>query len=525
MDPATAHDRRWWTLIVLCVSLMVIGLDNTILNVALPTLVRQLHASNSQLQWIVDAYTLVFAGLLLSAGSLGDRFGRQGALNFGLVVFAAGSILAAMASSPGQLIATRALMGVGGAFIMPSTLSILTNVFTEARERRRAIAVWAGIAGLGIATGPIIGGWLLEHFWWGSVFTVNLPVVAVALVAGRFLVPTSRDPAAPRLDPVGAGLSIVGLVALVYGIIEAPIDGWTSPTILGAFGIAVVVLAAFGAWEMHSTHPMLDLHFFRNRRFTAASAVVSLVFFALFGSLFFITQYLQFVLRFSALEAGVRVAPFALMMMAFATQSPRVVERFGTKRTVATGLVVLAVGIGVMATISTGSGYGRVLLSMSIMGAGMGLTMAPATDSIMGALPLAKAGVGSAMNDTTRQVGGALGVAVLGSLLTAGYSSSIGDFLRSHPLPADAIGSVKSSVGAAMEQAARLGGARGGALRAAAGRAFVNATHISLYVGVAVALVGTVIVVLFLPARAEELHEVAEFVEAAPDEAPAPAVA
>src|SRR5579864_3045180 len=289
MDAATISARRWWTLGVLCLSLLVIGLDNTILNVALPTLVRDLHASGSQLQWIVDAYTLVYASILLTTGSLGDRFGRKGALNAGLVVFGLGSVASAFSGSASQLIAARAVAGIGGALIMPATLSILTNVF-PAEERGRAIGIWAGVSGLGIAVGPLLGGFLLEHFWWGSVFFVNVPVVIAALFAGRALVPTSKDPSAPRLDPIGTVLGTGGLAGLLYGIIEAPARGWSAPAVMIGFVAGATLLAAFIAWELTCDHPMLDVRFFRNPRFTGASVAVTLVFFAMFGSLYFLTQ-------------------------------------------------------------------------------------------------------------------------------------------------------------------------------------------------------------------------------------------
>ncbi len=275
MEHAEGYERRWWILGVLCLSLLVIGLDNTILNVAIPTLVRDLGASNSQLQWIVDSYTLVFACLLLTAGSLSDKYGRRSALALGLVIFGGGSLASAFAGSATMLIFTRALMGVGGALIMPSTLSILTNVF-PAEERGRAIGIWAGVSGLGIGIGPVVGGWLLTHFWWGSVFLVNVPVVIFALIAGRLIIPNSKDPSAPRLDPVGAVLSIVGLFALVYGIIEAPSNGWTDPMILVSFTVAAIVLASFVVWERRSDHPMLNLEFFKNPRFTAANISITL---------------------------------------------------------------------------------------------------------------------------------------------------------------------------------------------------------------------------------------------------------
>src|SRR5690349_1028328 len=306
---ARAFERRWWILTVLCISLLVIVLDNSILNVAIPTIVRDLGASEGQIQWIVDAYTLVFAGLLLTMGSLGDRFGRRGALQAGFIVFGAGSIASALAGSANQLIATRAFMGIGGALIMPATLSIITNVF-PGNERPRAISIWAGVAGLGAALGPLTGGFLVEHFYWGSVFLVNIPIVLFGLITGFFLIPTSKDPAAPKLDPVGALLSIVGLVALLWGIIEAPSEGWGNPKVLTAFGIAIVVLAAFGIWERRSSHPMLDVQFFKNPRFTAASASITVVFFAMFGSIFLLTQYFQFVLGYEPLQTGIRMLPF-----------------------------------------------------------------------------------------------------------------------------------------------------------------------------------------------------------------------
>lgn len=509
MDAETVHRRRWWILVVLCFSLLVIVLDNTILNVALPTLVRDLDATNSELQWIVDAYTLVFAGLLLTAGSLGDRFGRRGALSLGLVIFGLGSGLSALADDAAHLVATRALMGVGGAFIMPSTLSILTNVFTG-RERGRAIGIWAGVSGLAVALGPLAGGFLLEHFFWGSVFLVNVPVVIVAVVAGRLLVPTSRDPSAPRLDPVGAVLSITGLGVLLFAIIEAPERGWGDGFILATFGVAVLVLGAFAVWELRSDHPMLDVHFFENPRFTSASAAITLVFFAMFGSLFLLTQYLQFVMGYTALQTGVRLLPMALTLMVVAPLSARLVERLGTKVVVGTGLSIAATGLLLFTRTTVDSGLGTVLLAYVVMAAGMGLTMAPATESIMGSLPLAKAGVGSAVNDTTRQLGGALGVAVLGSVLATGYGSSAADAARDLGVSGPAVGAVGESLGGALEVAAGLGGAAGDALAAAAKAAFVDGMHTGVVVAAIAALIGAVQVLRWLPARARDDVPVAE---------------
>jgi EmrB/QacA subfamily drug resistance transporter len=497
MDADTIYRRRWATLMVLSLSLVIIGLDNTILNVALPTLVRELGATASQLQWMVDAYILVFAGLLLTMGALGDRFGRKLALTVGLIIFGLSSVAAAFADSATTLIAARAVMGVGGALIMPATLSIITNVF-EGQERGRAIAIWAGVAGLGIILGPVIGGWLLESYWWGSIFLINVFVVVVALVGGAFLVPESKDPDATPLDPLGAVLSIAGLVALVFAIIEAPSRGWTDPVVVGAFLGAAVVLSVFLWWEKRTEHPMLRLSFFKNPRFSAASVAITLVFFAMFGTVFLNTQYLQFVLGYTPLEAGFRVMPVATMIIA-APLSARLAERFGTKVVVASGLTVVAVALTLLATITIDSGYGRVAVALAILGAGMGTAMAPATESIMGSLPLAKAGVGSAMNDTTRQVGGALGVAILGSVLASSYGAAMEPVVAQLPTAAADVAS--DSIGGAAAVASQIGEAGVGLLEAASS-AFIDGMNSAVWVAVGVALLGAVITWAYLPARA-----------------------
>jgi EmrB/QacA subfamily drug resistance transporter len=494
-----AYERRWLILGVLCFSLLVIVLDNTILNVAIPTIVRDLDATNSQLQWIIDAYTLVFAGLLLTAGSLGDRFGRRGALQFGLAVFGVGSLASALAGSASVLIATRAFMGIGGAFIMPATLSIITNVF-PAQERGRAIGVWAGTAGLAGVLGPLVGGFLLQHFYWGSVFLVNIPIVIVGLFAGVFLIPTSKDPSAPRLDPPGAVLSIAGLSSLLYGIIEAPQDGWGAPRILVAFAVGAALLVAFVSWERRTDHPMLDVRFFKNPRFTAASSGMTCVFFALFGAIFVITQYFQFVLGYSPLETGVRYLPWAGLTMFVSPWSARLVERFGTKRVVTTGLTLVAIGLVSFTTLDASSSYGAAVWRMAFFSIGMGLTMAPATESIMSALPLGKAGVGSAVNDTTRQVGGALGVAVIGSVLSSVYGTRIGNFLASHPVHAS-VTNMKQSLGYTLGVAAGLHKA-GAALASTAKDAFVTGMHYGVVVAASAALLGAIVALRWLPARA-----------------------
>ncbi len=521
---AKAEDRRWFILGVLCFSLIVIVLDNSIMNVALPAIVRELDATNTQLQWMVDAYTLVFAGLLLTAGSLGDRFGRRPALQFGFAVFGLGSLASALAGSPTVLILSRGFMGIGGAFIMPATLSIITNVF-PAHERGKAIGVWAATAGVGAALGPLIGGFLLDHFYWGSVFLVNLPIVALGLLAGVFLIPDSKDPSEPQLDPVGAILSIVGLGALLYAIIEAPNHGWTDPATVVAFVIGAGILGAFAWWELHTDHPMLDFRFWSNPRFSAASAAIALTFFAMFGSLFVFTQYLQFVLGYSPLQTGVRLLAFAIPMMIIAPLSARFVHRFGTKLVVAAGMALSTTGLVLLSFVEADSSYPSFAWRMVVMASGLALTMAPATESIMGSLPLAKAGVGSAVNDTTRQVGGALGVAVLGSVYTSIYGSHVVDSLRGQNLPADVLATAKESVGGALQAASAIGGQAGQTLAAAARSAFIDGFHVSLLGGAAVTLVGVVVTLLWLPAHARQPDRVlqqAEFVAEHPELEPHP---
>jgi EmrB/QacA subfamily drug resistance transporter len=516
------YQRRWWILVVLCVSLLVIVLDNSILNVAIPTLIKDLDASNSQVQWMVDSYTLVFAGLLLTMGALGDRYGRRGALMAGYTIFGLGSLASALVNSADSLIVTRGFMGIGGALIMPATLSIITNGFPP-HERGRAIGVWAGTAGVGVALGPLTGGFLLEHFYWGSIFMVNLPIVIFGLIAGVVLIPTSKDPSAPKLDPVGAVLSIIALGSIVYALIEAPTEGWASPTTLGILAAGLVVLGLFLLWERRSDHPMLDVGFFRNPRFSAANAAITLTFFAMFGSIFMLTQYMQFTLGYTPLESGIRLLPYAFTMMIVAPTSARVAERFGSKATVATGLTLTALALFLMTGFQVDTAYWQVAWRLVIMAAGMGLVMAPATDSVMGSLPLAKAGVGSAVNDTTRQVGGALGVAIIGSIVSSVYGSKTADFFSGTPTPASAVDAAKNSLGGAYGVAQQLAtqpipGAKqtAAALVSTANESFVEAFRWGLVTGGIVLLVGALIVVLFLPARAtpaQVIHQTEELVD------------
>jgi EmrB/QacA subfamily drug resistance transporter len=496
-DSDTTYERRWWILAVLCTSLMVVIIGNTALNVALPTLSRKLGASTSQLQWIVDGYSLVFAGLLLSAGALGDRFGRKGALQFGLMIFLSGTLLSAFTPHAWAIILGRATMGFGAAFVMPATLSILTTVF-PVEERPKAIAVWSAISFAGAAFGPVISGFLLEHFWWGSVFLVNVPVIAFALVAGFVLIPKTRDHDQGRLDPVGALLSVVGLGSLVLAIIEAPNHGWLSTHSIIWFAGATAVLAVFLAWEHRTDEPMLDLGLFKNPRFSVAAAGITLVYFAMFGTFFLLAQYLQTVLGYGALKAGLAQVPFAFTIILIAPRSPMFVQRFGAHRVVATGLISISLGQLFLSRLGIDTPYLSMLPRMLLMSTGMALVVSPMTTSIMSSVPRNKAGVGSAMNDTTRELGGALGVAVLGSIVASRYSSRIASVLGG--LPPAAKHAASRSVSAAVGASRTLGGSEGSTLAVAARKAYMAGMSMATMIASAIALLAAIIVYRLLPA-------------------------
>jgi len=505
MEPEDVHARRWSVLAVLCLSLVIVVVGNTALNVVLPRLVADLHASSTQLQWITDAYALVFAGLLLPAGALGDRFGRKGALQLGLLVVGLAALSSTFATTANQLIATRAVMGLGAAFVMPSTLSILANVFPP-HERARAIAIWAGFAGAGGAIGPIISGALLDHFWWGSVFLVNVPIVVLALLTGALLVPTSSDPNHVRLDPVGALLSMVALGALLFAIIQAPVDGWTAVSTFVGFGVFVVGLVAFIAWEARNAHPMLPLAFFRNRRFSVGASTITLTFFVMFGLFFVLTQYLQFVQGFSPLSAGLATLPLAAMLILIAPRSAALVVRFGQHRVQAAGLSLVATGLLVLSTLTPTSSYVVVAVGLVLLGAGVACTTAPATNAIISSVPMAKAGVGSAVNDTTREVGGALGIAVLGSVVNSAYRTSMADQLAGLPVAEAAMSG--DNVGAALRVAHAVGAERGAQLIDAASHAYTDSMRLALVVAAGVAMAAAMMVYLLFPRTTQPVAEV-----------------
>lgn len=496
------HPQRWAALVVLSFGVFVTTLDGTIVNIALPSLSADLGATTRQLQWIVDSYLLVFAGLLLAAGALGDRFGRKRALITGLMIFGVTSAFAGSADSAGELIVGRALMGIGAAAIFPATLAIITNMFTDTSERAKAIGIWSATSGVGVAAGPISGGWLLENFWWGSVFFINVPIVIITVVATYLVVPESRDRNVPRIDRIGLVLSITSITALVFTIIEAPEFGWLSIETFAGFAITALLLTTFVWWELRVEHPLLPVRIFKNLRFSAASVSVTSAFFALFGFVFLITQYFQLVRGYTPLEAGVRTLPVAFAIAAASVLSPRLVERIGTKLVVAGGLGSMAIGFAWVSVASASTPYLEIVGQMLLLGGGLGATTAPATESIMGSLPVDKAGIGSAVNDTTRELGGTLGVAVIGSVFSSVYVNTLADGPIFSSLPASAQESTEESVVAAGAVAQSLG-PNAGAFFTEVSDAFLAGQQVATTVVAAVAIAGALFALRFLPARAE----------------------
>jgi EmrB/QacA subfamily drug resistance transporter len=494
------HPRRRPILLVLCLSLLVVVIDNTILNTALPTLARVLNAGTSSLQWITDAYTLCFAALLIPAGALGDRYGRRISLIAGLAVFAAGSVAAAFADGTGTLIAARIVMGLGATFVMPATLSILNAVFPP-KERPQAIAAWSAVAGVGIIVGPTLGGLLLTHFWWGSVFLINVPLVILAIVGVVLLVPETAEPGGQRLDWRGTLLVALALVAIVDAVIEAPTRGWTAGLTLAEAAAGLAALAAFGWWELHTDSPLIDLRIFASRAFSASAAAVTVIFFALFGSLFVLTQYLQLVHGYSPLSAGVRALPFALAMGVMSPLSPVLAQRLGTRVVIPAGMIAMGLGLLDLSTAQVHSSYPPLAVAVAIMGAGMGLVMAPASTTIMTTVPSHQAGAGSAINDTIREVGGALGIAVIGSISAAAYTARLGSTLATAHVPGAVAAAATGSIAAADAISRQAGGNDGAELAAAAHAAFVHAMSLGLRVAAAVAVISAIAAIVALPRR------------------------
>ncbi len=502
--PVRGVSRRGLVLLALCSAALIINIDVTIVNVALPSLVRELGASTTNLQWVVDAYTLVFASLILAAGSLSDRVGRKGILLLGLGVFGAGSFAGAFGQSPGQLIAARAVMGVGAALIFPATLSLIANIFTDRAERAKAIGLWGATTGLGVATGPIVGGWLLEHFWWGSVFLFMVPVAALVGGLVAWSVPTSRDRSAAPIDWPGLLLSAAGMATLVLGIIQAPNWGWGSPPTLGTIGAGLAILALFVNVEARTARPMLDVGLFRNPRFTAASGSITIGFFTLAGFTFLITQYFQFVKGYTPFGTGVRLLPVAVSIAVAAVVGTKLAVRVGNKAVVATGLGLFGVALWWISTASASTPYVVLAGQMLIGGGGLGLISAPATEAVLGAVPTEKAGVGSAVNDATRLFGAALGVAVIGSVAASLYSRRLGTTLPPG-LPRQAVVAARSSVGGALVAAQHLHSAGLGlaahTLTVAAINAFLRSLSGACRVAGSVAVGGALMAAALLPSR------------------------
>lgn len=498
------HARRWWILSVLVFSLLIVILDSTVLNVALKTIAdprRGLGASQGDLEWALNSYTLVFAGLLITFGMLGDRYGHKRILLFGMVVFGLGSLASAYSTSPGELIAARSVMGLGGAAVMPATLAVISYVF-DPRERGRAIAIWSGSLGLGVAIGPLVGGVLLEHFWWGSVFLINIPIVIVGLVGMVVLVPESRSANVSKLDPVGVLLSVAGLVALIYGIVQGgDKDTWGALSVWGSIVLGLAVLGAFAVWELRRPNPSIDVRLFRIPRFTAAVLTVSLVFLAAMGMMFFITFYIQIIHGESPLMAGLWMTPFAAAQLIFAPRSPALVKRFGL-RAVEIGAVLLMTGGFLVYLFMDASSPMWVLgLVFFLQGAGMANIIPPSTEAVMASVPREKAGAGSALNNTGRQVGGALGVAILGSVLATVYRNSITPYLDKIPgltpgARSDIAGSISATTGFVAKNQAT--DPQVASLLRPASDAFIHAMHVTvvgcgifglLAVGVVIALI------------------------------------
>lgn len=485
------YARRWVLLAVMCLSLVMVVMSVSGLNVALPTIQRELNASSVDLQWIVDSYAIIFAGLLLAAGALGDKYGRKRALQGGLVVFAIGSAVSGFADAPTQVIVGRSISGVGAAFVMPATLSLLTSIFAPA-ERTKAIALWAGFAGAGGALGPIVAGGLLQAgFWWGATILVNVPVVIGTFIAVTILSPTSKDDGDTPLDPVGAALSLIGLSGVLYGIIEGQ-NGWTHGPVVAGFVIGVAALVAFVVWELRSKHPMLPMEFFRNPNFSISSAVITVAFFMMFGFFFLVTQYLQFVKGYSPLRAGLSTVPLAVTLVVVSPRSAALGQRIGSSKVVTGGFVSIAVGFLLLALVEPDTAYLQLAVSFVLLGAGMGSTAAVSTGRLMSSVPQSKAGVGSAVNDTTREVGGAFGIAVLGSILNSVYRGSI-DF-SSFELPDSVAAAAGESMGGALFATGELPAEVADAVRTIAAQTFTDAVGTVFLIAGIIAIVASITV-------------------------------
>jgi EmrB/QacA subfamily drug resistance transporter len=496
-------DRRWLVLPVLCLSVFLVVVDNTIVNVALPTLNRQLGASITSLQWIVDAYSLAFAGLLLAGGGIGDRLGRKGTMQVGLIFFGLFSAAAALSHSTGTLIGARALMGVAAAFVFPASLAILTTVFPDHAERQKALGIWGATSGIAVAFGPVVGGALLEHFWYGSIFLVNVPIVVVTLVAGQALIPRLPKVAAHRFDFRGVLISTVGVTSLVLAIIEGPQWGWASIGTLACFGIAAVMLTAFTWLELHTEGPLLDVRVFRIPRFTGGALSISVAFFSLFGFIFLITQYFQFVKGYSTLSAGVHTLPFAVVAAVATPLAAVLALKIGTRVVVTTGLLLMAAGLVVSAFNSTATTayWGPIMVSMVLLALGLSSITAPTTEAVMGSVPDEQRGAAAGVNNTTRELGGTLGVAVFGSLFASAYAPRVISAFKPLPIPAGPKAEAHQSVAAALAVVKRAPHSVQPYLEHVAFAAFHSGLQTACLAGAGVAVVGALTVFRLLPGR------------------------
>ena len=500
--------RQWVALGVMSFTVLLITLDQTVLNVALPTLVRNLHPSSSGLQWIADGYTLTNAVLLLFGGALGDRYGRRRLFLIGVAIFGGGSLGCALVDSTGPLIAARAVMGLGAAFLMPATLSLIVTMFSG-HHRARAIGIWAGVGGIGSAAGPLLGGWLLQHFWWGSVFLINVPVALLAFLGGVFAVAESRAVNRPRLDPVGVLLSSLGLTALTYGLIVTSTDGWGSGTVLGSLLFAVALLFVFFWWDSRRSQPFLDLTLFANRTFSSALGTVTAVFFAMFGVSYLLSQDIQFVQGADPLGVGIRFLPLAVMSLISSNVAARLTARFGLRSIMLSGMGLVTAGLITLATLTVGSGYVTVGIAFTLIGSGMGLVIAPASTAIVGTLSPDKVGAGSGLRGMVQLLGGSFGVAIVGSLAATAYHSDIRAALAGplRGLSAGARQAIGSQIGDAVGVARTLPPGLDRATKEAANHAFVSGLHLAALVGVGVMIVSTLAAARYVPARVAEVED------------------
>ena len=502
MESSTQNKNRWYVLLIMCMVLFIISIDNTVLNLALPSISTDLGASASQLQWIVDAYTLIFASLLITTGSVGDRYGRKKLLMLGLALFGLGSLGAALSVSTFMLIVFRGVLGLAGSMVMPSTLSILTNVFQDGKERAKAIAIWSSIFSIGAGIGPIIGGFLINSFSWSAVFYLNIPIVAIALLGGFLIVPESKDSKAPRPDLPGVGLSIIGVFSLVFGTIQAGENGWFAAPVLISFVIAAVFIYAFIRWENHSSTPMLPLYFFKNKNFTGANVSLTISSFAMMGSMYFFSQFLQSVLGYTPIIAAVSMFPMTISVLFFTMQSVKLDSRMGTKFSMSLGLLLSGAALFLFSlTADINTSYWYVLLVQIILGSGIGFTMSPATNAIMSSLPPNRAGVGSAMNDTTRQMGGALGIAVLGALMNGSYRAALVSFSGTQGVTEVVLEQIRSSIQGAHLVAANFGTELANQIVLASNQAFVGGMREALLVGGIFMVIASITAWLTLPSK------------------------